>query len=187
MKLLITSCLLFALTLCSAQTAQVDFRKHIIVNGSAEMIVQPDEVELEIVLGNHKKTGKALDYSQVESEFKALMKKHSIKPETVVFDTSDYWHWWYWWSDRYNRDARVIKLKVDNKTDLLQFIKDLDQQWTVYLRITNSTSKDLQRFRKEVKMEAIKAAKQKAEYLLESVGEKVGGILAVEEMPEQKL
>jgi hypothetical protein len=185
MKLLLTTYLLFVVNLCSAQTAQIDFRKHIIVSGSAEMVVQPDEVELEIVLGNSKKTGKALDYSQAETEFKALMKKHNIKPETVVFDTSDYWHWWFWWSDRYNSDARVIKLKVDNKTDLLQFVKDLDSQWSVYLRIVNSTSKDLQRFRKEVKMEAIKAAKQKAEYLLESVGEKLGGILAVEELPEQ--
>ena len=74
---------------------------------------------------------------------------------------------------------------MDNKTDLLQFVKDIDEQWSVYMRIINSTSKDLQRYRKEVKMEAIKAAKQKAEYLMESVGEKVGGILAVEEMPEQ--
>ena len=79
MKLLITSFLFFTLALCSAQTTQVDFRKHIIVSGSAEMKVQPDEVELEIVLVNHKKSGMPLDYSQVETEFKAFIKKNNIK------------------------------------------------------------------------------------------------------------
>ena len=35
-----------------------------------------------------------------------------------------------------------------------------------------------------MKIEAIKAAKEKATYLLESIGEQIGGVLSIEEIPE---
>lgn len=172
-KLLI-ALLLLTVTI-RAQT--IDTRKFIEVTGSAEMTVQPDEIELEITLA-----GKGdKDMVAVEDNFNSILKKNNIKPESVKFQSTSEWYWWYWWNDS-RRNLQTVRLKL--KTDILKFIKDLDRSSIHSIQITNTTHKDMMQFRKDVKKEAIKAAKEKAGYLVESVGEKLGGVLAIEEMPE---
>ena len=64
MKTLLSTLFLTATLFVSAQT--LDNRKYIEVTGSAEMTVQPDEIELEITLGDNGKVGK-LD--EVEADY----------------------------------------------------------------------------------------------------------------------
>lgn len=164
-----------------AHSQNIDTRKYIEVTGSAEMTVQPDEVELEITLGDNSKVGK-LD--QVEADFKAVLKKHNIKAESVKFQSASDWYWWYWWNDHYRRNQQTVRVKLDNKTNILKFVQDLDRKWTHNIQIVNTSHKQMTQFRKDVKIEAIKAAKLKAQYLTEAVGEKLGGVLAIDELPE---
>ena len=166
------------------QSQTIDTRKFIDVTGSAEMTVQPDEIELEITLGEFKKTNPR-KMTDIEADFNAVLKKNGVKPESVKFQNTSDWYWWYWWNDR-EANAQTVRVTLNNKTDILKFVKDLDKSWTHNIRIVDTRHKDMVQFRKTVKIEAMKAAKEKASYLLESVGEKPGGILAVEEMPEQQ-
>lgn len=179
MKTLLRILLLTATLFVSAQN--IDNRKYIEVTGSAEMTVQPDEIELEITLGDNGKVGK-LD--EVEADFKAVLKKHNIKSESVKFQSASDWYWWYWWNDNYRRNQQTVRVKLDNKTDILKFVQDLDRKWAHNIQIINTTHKQMAQFRKDVKIEAIKAAKIKAQYLTEAVGEKLGGVLAIDELPE---
>jgi hypothetical protein len=66
----------------------------------------------------------------------------------------------------------------------MKLAKDLHEGWVQSTRVTSYSNKDAQKLRKEIKMEAMKAAKEKAGYMLESVGGKVGGIFSVIEVPE---
>jgi len=171
--------LFLTVTTANAQM-QIDTRKHIIVTGSAEMSIQPDEVQLEIFV-NSSKNGERKDFAQIQKEFRRFMAKHKMDPNTIVMETTHRWSWWYWRDNYYQRS---VKLNVDGKTDITEFLKDLDREWNIEVRIVQTNSKDLQKFRKEVKKEAIKAAKEKAKYLLEDIGEQLGGVLSVEEVPE---
>jgi len=170
-----------------AQTTPIDNRKYISVTGSAEVIVAPDEIELEIVLKEFSKSSnRKADLLKIESELKDILIKHNIDEKKLVFGSSDY-YWYYWWSYRYDKyKQKTFKIKLDSSTDFLSLVKDLDYKGVKSLRISNSSNKELQKLRKEVKISALRAAKEKATYLLESIDEKVGSIISVDEMPENQ-
>ena len=174
--------ILLTIVATSAFAQQIDTRKFIEVTGSAEMNIQPDEVKLEIVIGDNKKVGaKKLD--DVEKEFKAILSKNNINPESIEFDRASNWYWWQYWRNRNQLNSMTVKVTLGSKTDILKLVKDLNKDWVSHIAIVDTDHKDLQRFRKDVKIQAIKAAKEKANYLLESVGEKIGSVLSVEEIP----
>ena len=53
------------------------------------------------------------------------------------------------------------------------------------LDLTDTESSEITRHRKETKIEAIKAAKAKAEYLLDAVGEHIGKAVYIQEVTEE--
>lgn len=183
MKRIILSLTIFLVSnLIIAQNFAIDDSRRISVTGSAEMIVAPDEIELEIILKEDRLTA---NLSAIETKFIDILKKHNIDTDEqeLMFGT-DY-HWYYWWHyKRKNYKQKTYKIKLDCSTDLLSLIKDLDYQGIYSLRISNSFNENIQEFRKEVKISAMKAAKEKAAYLLESIDEQVGKVISVEEMPE---
>lgn len=162
-----------------------DTRKFIEVTGSAEMTIQPDEIELEIVLVEYDKNGQKVKLKTVEDEFYEIIRKNSINTNSLTLNSSDAYYWWYWWSYRdrpYTR--KTLNLKLNKETNFLKLVEDLNKKWVESIRIANTKNKDIQKYRKEVKIEAVKAAKEKATYLLESVGEQIGNVISIEEIPE---
>lgn len=161
-------------------------QKYIEVTGSAEMTLQPDEIVLEIILTEYKDSQKKIKLNEVENDFYEILRKNKIDTEKLNLESTNnewYWHWyWYGQYDRYV--TRTINLKLDSKTNYLKLSEDLKFKGIQSIRIIKTTNSDIQRLRKEVKKEAIRAAKEKASYLLESVDEKIGGLLTVEELPE---
>ncbi|HAI77366.1 MAG TPA: hypothetical protein DCM08_14120 [Microscillaceae bacterium] len=104
---------------------------------------------------------------------------------SLTLNSADSYYWWYWWSYRESPFARkTFHLKLNKETNFLQLVEDLNQKWVESIRIANTKNKDIQTYRKEVKIEALKAAKEKATYLLESVGEQIGSVLSIEEISE---
>ena len=176
--------LLFGISSVNAQS-QIDSRKFIQVTGSAEMSIKPDEIELKVVLSEYDKDGKIVRLDDIESEFAKILKSNKINPESISYESKSSWYWWYWWSYRNNpAHFKTVTLKLNKDTNFLKLVEDLNKQWTHSIQISNTSNKEIQRLRKEVKIEAMKAAKAKATYLLESVDEEIGGLLEVEEMPE---
>ena len=176
--------LLFGISSVNAQS-KIDSRKFIQVTGSAEMSIKPDEIELKVVLSEYDKDGKIVRLDDIESEFAKILKSNKINPESISYESKSSWYWWYWWSYRNNpAHFKTVTLKLNKDTNFLKLVEDLNKQWTHSIQISNTSNKEIQRLRKEVKIEAMKAAKAKATYLLESVDEEIGGLLEVEEMPE---
>jgi len=174
----------YAITFTStyAQGPQEDKRRFIEVTGSAEMTIQPDEIELEVVLTESNKKPKM---DEIETAFFELLKSNGINKEVVKIESSFYNEWWYWWGYKPGQyQSKIVHITLTGNTNFMKLAKDLHVDWVESTRIINATHKDLQRLRKEVKIEAMKAAKEKASYLLESVGEQPGKLLTVNEMPE---
>jgi uncharacterized protein YggE len=167
-----------------------DNRKFIEVTGSAEMSVSPDEIELEVVLIEVYNNKKRVKISTVKEKFNAILKKNNVAENIVNFESvHNNWYWWSWWqSHRYLNNRRTaINLSLDSSTNFLQLVTDLNKPWVQSIRIVKTSNKNIQKLRKEVKKEAMRAAKDKATYLLESIDEKVGGVLSVEEIPVQSI
>lgn len=181
-KLLFIS-LFFGLKL-SAQNS-TEFRKSIEVTGSAEKIVKPDEIELEIVLIEYTRDGQLVRLDKIEQEFRAVLKKNNIDTGTLNLNGLDTYNWWYWLSNR-NKSLKTKSFRLSLKGDVnfLKFTEDLNKKWVESINITDKKNINVQDYRREVKIQAIKAAKEKASYLLESIGEHLGGVLSVEEIPE---
>jgi uncharacterized protein len=179
MKAILASLILIITTTVSAQS--FDTRKYIEVTGSAEKTIQPDEIKLQIVLADYKKVG-ARKIADIEADFNAILRQNNINPESVQFDNTS--SWYSYWKSRH-QNARTVAVTLDKNTDIFKLVKALDKDWVNSISIVDSDHKDLPLLRKEVKIQAIRAAKEKANYLLESVGEKAGGIISVHEMPDQ--
>lgn len=165
--------------------SQENFIPMIEVTGSAEMSIIPDEVEFEIILSsNYKNTKHSME--EVEKNFFDVLEAHKIPKMAVSFISLEnpyYWYYW-WWDYRHHYDTKTYKLKFDCSKYDLSFIKDFDKDFIRSLRITQSSHSKITEYRRQVKIEAIKAAKDKASVLLEAIGQKAGKVLEVIEIPE---
>lgn len=168
-----------------SQTFSSTDRKTITVTGSAEMSIDPDEVELSITIHCNR-----TDLEKTEKKLEEICKKHNIPDEQLSFKSNTnvagfgWWHyWWDWWYYRNSSDiVQTYKLKINAKTNMLDFTKDLNQNWVRNIAITSTSNKNITMFRKEVKKEAIRMAKEKATYLLEAIDEKIGSVVSIEEL-----
>jgi len=158
-----------------------ELNRIITVTGSAEIVIPPDEIELEITLTENNSWK---NLSKIELAFMKLLFGNDIEKDRVVFNsTNSSFYWYYWWNHRRDsRKSKKIILKLDAKTNFMKLVRDLDKEYVTSIRITKTSNKDLQKYRREVKIEAIKAAKTKAKYLLEAVDEKVGRLMQVDEL-----
>ncbi len=187
-KTMLSFILLLMGHLLFGQNIMTDQRRFISVTGSAEITVPPDEIELKITLkeyyarGNHK-----IDLPKIETKFLNVLDKHHIDKESIVFGSAESYYWYYWWNYR-NDDLKQKSylVKLGSSTNFLSFVQDLNMKGVTSLRISKTTNKQLQTLRKEIKISAVKAAKEKAKYLLESIGEKVGKVISIEEVPENR-
>lgn len=163
----------------------IDTRKFIEVTGSAEMSVEPDENELQLVLTECISKNDTIKMDQIDKTFNKILIKNKIDPEIVKLNNTDRYYWWYWWNYyRIHGNSKRVNVKINNKTNILNLVKDLNQDWVQSIQITNSSNSDIQKYRKEVKIKAIKAAREKAEYLLEAMNEQLGGVLSIQELQE---
>lgn len=165
--------------------SQEKFIPMIEVTGSAEMSIVPDEVEFEIILSsNYKSTKHSME--DVEKKFFDVLEAHNIPKMAVSFisiDNAYYWYYW-WWDYRHHYDTKTYKLKFDCSKYDLSFIKDFEPDFIRSIRITQSSHSKITEYRRLIKIEAIKAAKDKASVLLEAIGQKAGKVLEVIEIQE---
>lgn len=172
----------------NAQLQTMDNTKSIVVNGSAEMNIPPDELELEIQLQEYDKAGHKVKLEAINKEFYKILAKHHIDTAALKFQQSylgQSWYWWHWWQRRGEAyQQKTIKITLTQATNLLKLVGDLNEKWVQSISIAKSTHSKIYEYRKEVKKEAAKMAKEKAAYLLESLGEELGAVLSVEEIPD---
>lgn len=164
------------LTSCSnAQEEQIDqLPRTIEVTGSAEMEIQPDIVKLDIVI--------AEDYHKnKKDEFLKILKENGVTEDKIAFQSQFENNWWYYYNYRNHTEIKYT-VTIDSTVNAMQLMKDLKETWVKRINIAEKTNTKLQDYRKDVKIAAIKAAREKAEYMLAALGEELGGVIAIEEV-----
>ncbi|PXW12966.1 MULTISPECIES: SIMPL domain-containing protein [Chryseobacterium] len=163
------------LTLGSFVNAQ-EVKKNVIeVTGVAEMEVEPDEIIFSIGIKADNKN----DLADNEKKLFDILKNAGVKNEDIKFKAM--------YQNIYSKTARFSKnyqFKAGTKSSLSKIFEDLNQKWVSSLNIAEVKNTKIADFRKAVKINALKAAKEKADYLLESMGKKTGNALEIVEIED---
>ena len=153
---------------------KIDENKTIEVIGSSEMLIQPDQILLNINLNLPNKSKK-------EEEFINTLKKHGVTEDKISLKGIDNYNWNYYYYNR--RQGLNYSILVDSSVNSKNLMNDLKQTWVTNIRIAQTQHTKIEALLKKIKIAAIKAAKEKATYLLEALDEELGSVVSITEIP----
>ena len=181
---MILSCLLSLLCVSAVAqtTSQLNVeRPYIEVTGTAEMEIVPNEIYIAITLLEREEGRETITIEKQEAELKAGLAKIGVSLENLSLADADANFIRVKWTRKEVVARSEYLLKVEDAVTVGKVFEKLDELKIKNCRISKVSHSEIERFRKEVKIEAIKAAKEKADYLLEAIGEKTGKALIVRE------
>jgi len=159
------------------------------VTGSAEMLVEPNEftfvIEIEEYWEEEFETKKVKKYKTkvniktIESKLIQDLNNIGINPDIVkstnVGNTFRY----------FGKDFLVkkeLEIILNDFEDINKIISKVDRKGIKDMKVGELRHTDITQFRKEVKIQAILAAKEKAKYLLAAVDEEIGKVISITEV-----
>lgn len=171
------------------QTTANPFPKTITVSGSAAMEVVPDQIFVNIVLREYQKRGedkKELD--AIKSDFLTACKGANL-PDSVISIVSYTGYNNYYWLRKKKKGPDLnasitYQVIFSNSKQMDDLVDKLDDEATQSFNIVSTSHSKMTEFRKQLKIQAVKAAKDKAIYLTDAIGEKLGSAITVKE-PEE--
>jgi uncharacterized protein len=184
------NCLILLLAAVCLVTAnafgQTNTEKRIIeVTGSAETLITPNEFTFKITLFERIEDKKKLTIEMQETKLKEELANLGVdvSKDLTIFDLTSFYIARKKTRDTLGSKDYRLKLRDLAKIERLQEIAD--RLNIANLDLIESTHSDLTTFRKETKMEAVKAAKAKAEYMLGAISERVGKSVFIQEIPDE--
>lgn len=155
--------------------AQETKKNFIEVTGIAEMEVEPDEILFNIGIKGDNKN----QLADNEKQLFEILKNNGVKNEDIKFKSM--------YQNIYSKTkvfTKSLQFKVTKKTDMGNLFENLNQKWITSINIDEIKNTKIADYRKTVKINALKAAKEKADYLLESMGKKTGNPLEIVEIED---
>lgn len=167
--------------------------RYIEVTGSSETEIIPDEIHFMITIKEYwqeefEKKSKPEDYqtkvpvNEIEHNLMSALKQAGIAPSDIqTKEVGDYWR-------ERGKDFLISKtfdIKLQNPDQINRIIQTVNTKGIQSMNIGELKNKDLQEYRKLGKIEALKAARQKADYLVAAMGQKLGNVLRIVE-PEER-
>ncbi len=165
------------------------FPKTITVTGSAEMEVIPDEIYVQVDLREYKKKGEdKVELDKIKTEFLASCKAAGISDNDIAVASYDGYNMANIWRRRKKEPDLLssisYQLKFSNTKLIDELVNRLDDEATNNFSIIKTSHSKIIEYRKQLKIMAVKAAKEKAVYLSESVNEQLGQAITIAE-PEE--
>lgn len=190
-----TKLLLFAvfLLVCSiAFSQESDNAKYIEVTGTSEITLVPDEIHYLIEIKEYWEEefdgkSKPENYRTkvplvgIERNLRTALRKIGISEDAIrTQEVGDYWR------------ERGLEFLVSKRFDITlidfsqidEILKVIDTKGINYMRIGELKNKEMQVYRQQGKIEALKAAQKKAEYLVEALGKRLGDVIRIVEPQE---
>ena len=184
-KYLAVFAVLVAVSGVFAQTQPVSERRVIEVSGSAEQWITPDTFTFKITVIERMEKKENVTIEQQEALLRSELSKIGIDPakSLSVYDINS-----TYFPHKKVRDVlsrKDYRLKLTNIKHISPLVDLIDRLNIGRLSLEDTEHSEITRFREETKIEAIKAAKLKAAYLLSAIGERPGKAVYVKEIPEE--
>jgi uncharacterized protein YggE len=171
----------------NAQQIVNPFPKTITVNGKAEMEIIPDEIYVQVDLREYEKKGEKITIDQIKSDFLKNVRNLGIVDSAITIASYEGFSGYPWWRQR--RKAKPadllatisyqVKLNSSYKVD--ELVNVLDDDATTNFRVTGTSHTRIKEWTKQLKMQAVQDAREKARYLSEAVNEKLGQAVTITE------
>lgn len=195
MKKLAKSLLISALIFTSAfvsNAQQVIMEKPLVkkieVTGSAEQEVLPDEIFVTVSLREYfkdKDNKNKIDIMVLEKQLQKAVEEAGIPKENFTIGTiNGYREWWGKKKPTTFLESKSYIIKVPNLYKIDGIISKVDDKGIAYTNIDRYEFSKIEQLRKEIKIKALQAAKDKAKYLLEGIGEQMGEALEIIEIDQ---
>ena len=183
--------LLFCSLMLKAQNNPQEPQKFIEVTGSSQFEIEPDEFVFIIGIREYweeefEKKTKPENYRtkipiyQIEKYLLSTLEKLGVKKENIrTVEIGNYWR-------ERGKDFLIGKRFEITLTDFNMVDRILAKANTIeidYMGIGELKNKNMEQFRMQGKVEALKAARSKAGYMLASIDKKVGEVISIIELP----
>lgn len=182
--MLLAAGLFFALSTFAQQADNKQVKK-IEVNGSAEMIITPDEIYFDITLKEYVKSKNKVDITTLEKQLEKAVADAGLPKESLTIENINSFNYEI---IRKKKDPmefmarKQYRLKLNKLDKINSILGAVDAEGIESTRIASYTSSKMEQYRKEVKIKAMQAAKAKAEYMLAAIGNTLDGIIEVQEI-----
>jgi uncharacterized protein len=162
--------------------------KKIEVTGSAEQEVLPDEIFVTVSLREYfkdKDNKNKIDIMVLEKQLQKAVEEAGISKENFTIGTiNGYREWWGKKKPTTFLESKSYIIKVPNLYKIDGIISKVDEKGIAYTNIDRYEFSKIEQLRKEIKIKALQAAKDKAKYLLEGIGEQMGEALEIIEIDQ---
>ena len=192
-KLIVLLAIILTSGIARSQNTNNESVRFIEVTGSSELEIDPDEIRFEIGIEEYwqeefEKRTEFKDYktkvpiAEIESQLLADLAKIGILKESItVKEVGNYWR---------NRGkefmiSKQLEITLFDFRKVEEITATINTRGINYMLIKELKNKNMTEYRKQVKIEALKAAKVKAAYLLESLGKQVGDVISITELTER--
>lgn len=187
--LMFTVFAVFTLSLSAQMNEQARF---IEVQGKSEMEVQPNEMVLSITIQEYfeeefQKNKEPEDYKtkvpldKIEDGLIKSLRKAGIKKSDIrVHGMGNYWRQ----QGKKFLFSKTLEVKINDFSKVNQLSSLVDAKGIRSLNVGQMSHSGIEKFRKQIKTEALKNAREKAAYLVESLGEELGEVLSISELNE---
>jgi len=168
-----------------AMAQQVDLRKKITVSGTAETEVTPDIIYISISLKEYLKDGnskKKVEIRELENQLYSAIQDAGIPKEDLTISNLSGYNTAA--EKKKNPDflaSKQYRLKVNDLNKWNSILAAVDAKGVAYTNIDSYDYSKIESLKKELKIKALQAAKLKATYLVEAIGNQLGGIIDIQE------
>lgn len=187
MKFLKTTFIILALSILGintfAQTTPTPPRKTIAVTGTAEMEIVPDEIYVSITLQEYKENGNKVVMETLEKALREVVNTMKIDAKNLTIEGS-YGYRNYIPKKHKQKEfflSKTYQLKMSELSKYNELIDRLEDEGISNVYISRTHHSKMEELKKQLKINAIKAAKEKAGYLLTAINEQLGETLEVNE------
>jgi uncharacterized protein YggE len=172
-----------------AQNQINPYPKTITVTGSAEMEIIPDEIYVQVDLKEYEKKGQGkINIENIKRNFLDNVKAIGIPDSLVSIAAYDGFGGNPWLRKKNKKNELLAtisyQIKIKTSKQLDDLVDKLDDEATTNFYIQRTSHSKLTELRKQLKIQAIKAAKEKAQYLTEAINEKAGEAVTINEPTE---
>ncbi len=188
------STIVFATIIIAVQAMAQELRptpRTISVSGSSQIEIVPDEIYVQVDLREYnKKNGDKIDINSIKNNFLAACKSIGLTDKDVAVQSYQGYDNNYWMIKKNKKQNPDLKasisywVKVSNTEKLDELVDKMDDEATQNFFIAKTLYSKMDSLKKELKIAAVKAAREKAMYLSEAIGEHIGEALTINDPTE---
>ncbi|MFL5764880.1 MAG: SIMPL domain-containing protein [Bacteroidia bacterium] len=176
--------LLMIFTLPFTGKAQVGPAEHSIkVVGTAEMEIVPDEIYVSVTLREYIKDKKKFTIEELEKNLVNFLEKTTMtEKKDIKMDNMDAY---VIAMKRKKKDEVITKsydVKFKNSQQVYELYSVMDSLGISKAYVSKYSHSKMDEYKKQIKINAIKAARDKAEYLMTAIGQTAGKAINVTEL-----